>query len=232
MRLSEFVQTLRVASADDLIVFKAVFIAGGKGSGRLVTSQTFSETGLRVLSSDPVFQFLSRRKTLKLKVDPNHPESYITQLQDRANRKHMLEVQSVSWANHMLGLVLDSSTQDFDTIKEAREGLTALGYDTAMVFVDTTADVAKAQRGEDSLAAWKETHTLLKRYNTLFKHDFFKVANSRLLDTKENERLGIAIRNTVLEWISRPLLNPIGKVILHNVRVIGGRTIADLNRAL
>ena len=52
---------------NDPHIFKAVFLAGGPGSGKsFVSNKLLSGTGLRVVNSDDVYEFMMKKKDLRL----------------------------------------------------------------------------------------------------------------------------------------------------------------------
>ena len=55
---------------NDPHIFKAVFLAGGPGSGKsFVSSKLLAGTGLRVVNSDDVYEFMMNKKDLALDPD-------------------------------------------------------------------------------------------------------------------------------------------------------------------
>lgn len=128
---------------NDPAIFKAVFLAGGPGSGKSwVTRGTTGGLGFKVLNSDSDFERMMKDAKLSLDMTKLSPEE-LDQKDDI--RGHAKDLAAKRWdltSSLGLGLVIDGTGRDRDNITQQRKYLEALGYDTLMIFVNTSLEVA------------------------------------------------------------------------------------------
>ena len=121
-------------------IFKAFFLAGGPGSGKtFVTQSAFAGTGLKVVNSDAAFERAMKKTGLSLKMPD--AEEYFRNLV-RAKAKMTTATQLDTYMQGRLGLVIDATGRDLDTINTQKRMLDQIGYDSYMIFVNTSLDVA------------------------------------------------------------------------------------------
>ena len=130
-------------------IFKAFYTAGGPGSGkshvaRESGARDVNPYGLKVVDSDPLFT-----KMLKDVGMATTPEDIYSDegqaMRDRA--KSLISKQKDTYIDGRLGLLIDGTGKDFNKIKKSSDKLRKIGYDTYMIFVNTSLDVA-LQRNE------------------------------------------------------------------------------------
>jgi len=129
-------------------IFKAFFTAGGPGSGKSAVASKIgaggrgsqmSPYGLKVVDSDPAFQLLLKRAGME--ANPENIDSPEGQaLRDRA--KSFTKRQQSTFLEGRLGLLIDGTGKDYGKIKKMSDALRKLGYDTFMLFVNTSLDTA------------------------------------------------------------------------------------------
>ena len=122
-------------------VFKAVFMAGGPGSGKSLAAKKlgFGSMGLRPVNSDSSFEMGLKKAGLSLKM----PESEEEQRDAiRVHAKAITGKRQEMYIKGRLGLVIDSTARDVKNIVKQRKLLQDLGYETAMVFVNTSLETA------------------------------------------------------------------------------------------
>ena len=121
-------------------IFKAFFLAGGPGSGKtFVTRSAFAGTGLKLVNSDAAFERGLKKAGLSMKMPDE--EEYFRNLV-RAKAKMTAATQLDTYIQGRLGLVIDATGRDLNTINTQKRMLDQLGYDSYMVFVNTSLDVA------------------------------------------------------------------------------------------
>ena len=121
-------------------IFKAFFLAGGPGSGKTyVTNRATGGMGLKMVNSDIRFERYLQKAGLSLKM-PDSEASARDPLRQRA--KQITGDQMDRYIRGRLGLVIDATGRDYNVINRQRSMLQMLGYDTYMVFVNTSLDVA------------------------------------------------------------------------------------------
>ena len=165
-------------------IFKAFFLAGGPGSGKsYVVRKTTGGTGLKSVNSDEVFEHLLTKAGLSLKMPP---EEFERKEVVRARAKKITTARQANYLEGRLGLVIDGTGKDADKILKQKAGLEELGYDTYMIFVNTSLDVALKRNAERprSLAepivvkSWKDVQANIGKFNNIFRQGFIVVDNN------------------------------------------------------
>lgn len=170
---------------NDPAIFKAIFLAGGPGSGK---SFTVGKTGLqslgfKVINSDDNFEKAIKKAGATM--DPDF--IFSPKGQDIRNRaKAVTAKQQEMYLKGRLGLVIDGTGKNYEKIKKQARDLEELGYDTAMIFVNTNLETAikrDAQRprtlGPKIVEKmWKEVQKNIGKFQSLFNRNFQIVDNS------------------------------------------------------
>ena len=121
-------------------IFKAFFLAGGPGSGKsFVTMGSFGGTGLKTVNSDTAFERGLKKGNLSLKMPDE--EEYFRDIV-RAKAKMTTATQLDTYIQGRLGLVIDATGRDLNTINSQKRQLDLIGYDSYMIFVNTSLEVA------------------------------------------------------------------------------------------
>ena len=126
---------------DDPAIFKAVFLAGGPGSGKSFTvgKTALTALGFKIVNSDDKFEALLK----KAKLEPTPDNIFSPKGQElRKKAKTQTAKQQGLYLEGRLGLVIDGTGKDYTKIKKQSEMLKALGYDVAMIFVNTDMETA------------------------------------------------------------------------------------------
>ena len=147
MKISDIV----VEGPNDPHIFKAVFLAGGPGSGKsFVSSKLLAGTGLRVVNSDDIYEYMMKKAGMKL--DPETIFSPAGQ-DTRERAKGVTKRKQQSHIDGRLGLVIDGTGKDVAKYAKTKKMLEGLGYETMMLFVNTSEAVAQQrnQQRERSL---------------------------------------------------------------------------------
>lgn len=181
---------------NDPHIFKAIFLAGGPGSGKsFVAKNLLVNTGLRTINSDEVFEFLMKKQGMDL--DPETIAS--PDGQDTRNRaKEITARRQNLYLEGRIGLVIDGTGKDVDKIQKVKGMLETTGYDTMMIFVNTSLEVAQdrnTQRARSLKAdavekMWRAVQDNIMKFQQVFgARNFHIVDNSGGLedpDRKEN----------------------------------------------
>tara|TARA_R110001592_G_scaffold61640_12_gene188109 strand:+ start:3589 stop:4302 length:714 start_codon:yes stop_codon:yes gene_type:complete len=121
-------------------IFKAFFLAGGPGSGKtFVTGSAFGGTGLKLVNSDTSFERGLSKANLSIKM-PDEEEYFRNIIRQRA--KTTTGNQLDKYLEGRLGVVIDATGRDYNTIQRQVNNCKVLGYDCYMVFVNTSLEVA------------------------------------------------------------------------------------------
>ena len=165
-------------------IFKAFFLAGGPGSGKsYVVRKTTGGTGLKIVNSDDAFEKLLKDAGLSLKMPPEEEEPRDVQ---RKRAKELTKKRQANYIEGRIGLIIDGTGKDYDKIAEHSIYLRRLGYDTHMIFVNTSLDVAlernaKRERSvRDSVAtnSWRAVQSNIGKFSQHFRQNFIVVDNN------------------------------------------------------
>ena len=196
-------------------IFKAVFMAGGPGSGKSFMAQNIfgipekanvSVSGLRVVNSDKQFMYMLRKYGFDPTELAQYPDDVFkelgapmkaggTGLRDVAQELRVIEKQG--YMSGKQGMIIDSTGSNFQKVKKHKKELEDAGYDTYMVFVMTELETAlkrntmRAEKGERELPeklvakSWKDTRKNMGGLKALFGKNFALVHNDKHLDDKQ-----------------------------------------------
>ena len=126
---------------NDVGIFKAVFMAGGPGSGKsyVASKLGLKALGLRPVNSDDFFEQGLKKAGLSLKMPEDEEESREAV---RVHAKALTAKRQDLYVKGRLGLIIDSTARDVKKIMTQNKLLKQLGYETSMVFVNTTLETA------------------------------------------------------------------------------------------
>jgi len=168
----------------DQHIFKAFFLAGGPGSGKsYVVSRTTGGSGLKLVNSDDAFENLLRKAGLSLKM-PSSEEEPRDVVRGRA--KEITAKKKANYLEGRLGLIIDGTGREAEKISFQKRQLEELGYDTYMIFVNTSLDVALQRNAERSRSvpesivtkSWKAVQSNIGKFNNMFRKGFIIVDNN------------------------------------------------------
>ena len=171
----------------DKHIFKAFFLAGGPGSGKgWVSERTLKGSGMKVIDTDIGFQNYAKQAGLDLKKMQSFTPAQ-TKLKDalRARSKSGTKTQLQFAIEGRLGLILDSTARDIPRIETEKRGLDFIGYDTYMVFVNTTLETAlkrnqmRPRKVPDSIViqSHKQIQANRQKLKNIFGSNYVEVDN-------------------------------------------------------
>lgn len=171
-------------------IFKAIFLAGGPGAGKTyVGDKLLAGSGLKLLNTDKAFELFITKKGLR-KDMPDDEKEERDKLRGRA--KEVTSHQKELWVNGRLGLIIDGTAKDLQKIDQVKNELEKYGYDTVMVFVNTSL-VTALKRNQERYdkeggrkvppeivrGSWHEVQENMMKYQQLFGTSrFFILDNS------------------------------------------------------
>ena len=168
-------------------IFKAFYTAGGPGSGkshvaRESGAREINPYGLKVVDSDPLFTKML--KDVGMATTPEEIYSDEGQAM-RDTAKGLISKQKDTYMEGRLGLLIDGTGKDYNKIKRSSDKLRGIGYDTYMIFVNTSLDVA-LQRNEARTRSLDEDE-VKKMWNAVQKNmgkfqSYFGRGNFLLVD--------------------------------------------------
>ena len=177
---------------EDPGIFKAFFTAGGPGSGKSHVAKAsgaggrgskMSPYGLKVIDSDPLFTKMLKdagKETTAADIYSDEGQA----IRDRA--KQIVSRQQAGFIEGRLGLLIDGTGKDYNKIKKSSDALRNIGYDTYMIFVNTSLDVA-LQRNEararsldvtDVKKMWNAVQKNMGKFQSYFGRDSFLLVDN------------------------------------------------------
>lgn len=184
-------------------IFKAVFMAGSPGAGKsTVANKLFAGTGLKTLNIDAF----------------HHLFKTLNKAHDYERYRDLYKAQEENFLEGRLGLIVDGTARDPERMARAKSNLESLGYDCAMVFVNTSLEVSMsrvmqrmASPGKDFgrkvdpefvQDAWEKTQRGLGALQSMFGGNFFIVDNNR-----GEPNVGY-VAKTMNRWLAQPPRSP------------------------
>lgn len=188
---------------NDPHIFKAVFMAGSPGAGKsTIANKLFAGTGLKTLNVDAFWQLY------KAKGKEGNYERYW----------ELYKAQEKNFLDGRLGLIIDGTAKNPERMAQVKQTLEDLGYDTAMVFVNTSLETSMNRvinrarsAGKDAgrdidpqfvKDTWEKTQKGLGALQSLFGGQFFIVDNNR------GEPNVSYVAKTMKRWLSQEPSKP------------------------
>ena len=201
-------------------IFKAVFTAGGPGSGKSYTASTLfgmtekmpfvSAKGLKGVNSDSAFETYLDKAGLSQDVKSLDPDKYAKAMELRDQAKRVTLKRMHNYINGKLGMLIDGTGKDYNKIANMKIQLQRHGYDCYMVFVNTTLEVA-IERNEkrprkvplDILKqGWHAVQDNMGRLQTLFGS-----SNMLIVDNSTYKQFPSVVKKAASKFVNRPITN-------------------------
>ena len=213
----------------DRNIFKAFFLAGGPGSGKSwVSSRTLSGAGMKVINSDAAFEALLKKEKMSLDFKGYSEAELVRRDEIRAKAKRMTALSLNAAIEGRLGLILDSTARDVARIESEKAYMKALGYDTFMVFVNTSREVALVRNQErkrklpDAIVIQnhKQVQANIGKLQNMFGNNNFAIIDNNKVKEDVNPKVYKAVRKLVnrdptskvaKDWVKRELARKSGK---------------------
>ena len=200
---------------EDKGILKAIFLAGGPGSGKtwvtrglygIPKKMTFSAGGLKLVNQDTELEMLLKKYFGTTDLD-NMPEelfiditgvdfqekSYDNTSGMRAFAKSLTKARMENYVRGRLGVIIDGTGHKYQSIAKKKQRMEDLGYDCYMVFVNTPLEIAlKRNLERDRVVpekivrdSWHDVQQNLGGFQKLFGRNFLIVDNAKTLDEDE-----------------------------------------------
>ncbi len=131
----------------DANIFNAIFLAGGPGSGKsYVVKRSTGGLGLKIVNSDDIYE-----KDLEdAGLDIAKPEDIFSDEGQaiRIRSKEKTKARKSLWVDGRLGIIIDGTGKDLTKIGRQKAALDQLGYETMMIFVNTSLETAQERNME------------------------------------------------------------------------------------
>jgi hypothetical protein len=144
--VDELFEELLTEGVHDKGIFKAVFLAGGPGSGKdYVLDNTLAGHGMTEINSDKALEFLMDKKGLNKTMPASEK---VARDVERGKAKNMTELRQRLALHGRNGVIINGTGDDAEKIKKIKSRLEELGYDTAMIMVNTRDEVSASRNVE------------------------------------------------------------------------------------
>ena len=232
-------EQLMTEGVDDPGILKCVFMAGGPGSGKSFTAMeifgidkrlktSFSHSGLKTVNSDSAFEKglkdngIDARKLAQIEKEDPELWDKIANNDDsiRNKAKRITALQRKFYEVGRLGMIIDGTGHVYSKIQKNKKHAESLGYDTYMVFVNTSLEVAKERNQNrdrvlsDELLtkSWSDVQNNLGKFQNLFANNF------RIVDNTVYKPIGKQVQKAVTTFVKAKIYNPIGKKWIKTAR--------------
>ena len=210
IRFSEFI----AEGVNDPGIFKAIYMAGGPGSGKSYVAFNVipKSSGLKTINSDDLFELGMKKNDL----DPDLRKGYTSKhTAVRTKAKQMTGKRQSIYMKGRLGLAIDGTGKDFKNIKTSSEMLKSFGYDTYMVFVNTSLEVAleRNKQRQRSLPKALVIDSWNRVQNNIGKAQNYFGANNFIVVDNNNAGEDVMVKayKQVQKFLKRPLQNKTAK---------------------
>lgn len=217
-KLSDFLNE----GVNDPAIFKAIFLAGGPGSGKsfIVGKTAVQPLGFKLINSDPAFEAALKKANLK----PT-PEDIFSEKGQfaRARAKALTDKQMKLAVDGRLGMVIDGTGKDYDKIEAQVLALRQIGYDVMMIFVNTDLETAQERnlKRERTLPAavvekmWSDVQRNIGKFQNLFRSRMVIIDNSTGADYETDVKRAYG---KILTWVKSDIKNPVAQKWINTQR--------------
>jgi len=229
-------KTLRIELVEgyrDPGIFKAVFLAGGPGSGKTYIAKglfgipdkvNVSQSGLKMVNSDKELKFLLNKYGFGTDLDSLPDEVFQNLTGDgpdssglRKFAKDLTAERRRLYQNGRLGMIIDGTGDDFQKIAGEKAELEKIGYQTYMIFVNTTLEVA-LERNENRdrvlpksivSASHKEVNRNIGAFQGLFGSSNFTIVDNNQYKTEKEakKRFKMLVKKGLSSFLKKPITN-------------------------
>lgn len=167
-------------------IFKAIFLAGGPGSGKsYVVRKTTGGLGMKIVNSDDIYEKMLNDAGLQ-----TTPEDIFSDKgqEIRGKAKEVTKRMQGNFLDGRLGVIIDGTGKDYDKIARQVAGLQKIGYDCYMIFVNTSLDTAQERnKMRQRTLPEKEVETMWKgvQQNIGKFQRLFGTANMIIVDNND-----------------------------------------------
>ena len=134
----------------------------------------------------------------------------------RNKAKNLTKKMQQNYINQRLGQVVDGTGKDYNKISKMKKTYQDLGYDTYMVFVNTSKEVAlernrqrERKLGDDMVALmWQEVQDNMGKFQRLFGGDKMLIVDNSSYNNKDIINLA---EKEIEKHLNTPIKNKLGK---------------------
>ena len=231
-------------------IFKAVFLAGGPGSGKTYIAKglfgipervNVSQTGMKMVNSDKELKYLLKKFGFGTDLDslPDEVFSNLTNPKDpkysglRNFAKDLTAERRRLYQNGRLGMIIDGTGDDFQKIAGEKKELEAIGYQTYMIFVNTTLEVA-LERNEKRdrvlpRSIVEDSHKSVNRnigaFQGLFGSGNFMIVdnNEHKTEAQATKRFKMLVKQGLGKFIKTPIKSKKAQSWIRKQKILRGK---------
>ena len=227
-------------------IFKAVFLAGGPGSGKsYIASGLFgipgkintSAYGLKLVNQDTELEMFLKKYFGYVDIDMM-PDEVFRNLTDptskgysgmRTKTKRLSKARLKLYKKGRLGVIIDGTGHKYKDVKAERQDLIDVGYDTYMVFVNTSLEVAQKRNlerdrvlpSETVETYWNNVQKNMAFFQGLFgSANFLLVDNNATLNPKQaQKKFNMLVTKGIGKFIRKPIKSKLAKKWIHKQKI-------------
>tara|TARA_R110001583_G_scaffold42896_2_gene136405 strand:+ start:1967 stop:3172 length:1206 start_codon:yes stop_codon:yes gene_type:complete len=210
---------------EDKYIFKAIFLSGGPGSGKssVINSifgvpktskikSSLTGTGLKIVNSDSAYEMLKKRHKIPAAQEDLDDEQRSLDGKLMAKSVKLAKKQYETYLKGKLGIIIDGTGASSNSLIKKKKQLESLGYDTYMIFVNTTLKTAlkrNKERKDRSLLdkiverVWTKVQESQSAYKSAFGRNYQEVNTE---NTKEGD-FPPGVTSAANSFISKPIKN-------------------------
>ena len=192
-------------------IFKAIFLAGGPGSGKsYVVRRTTGGLGMKIVNSDDIYEKMLNDAGL----DTTPEDIYSDKGQEiRGKAKGVTSRMQGNFLDGRLGLIIDGTGKDYDKISKQVAGLKSLGYECAMIFVNTSLDTAQERNKmrkrtlpeKQVEVMWNEVQQNIGKFQRLFGASSMIIVDNNNAGEDVFEKVWKRIAMLIRKKVSNPI---------------------------
>ena len=219
-------------------IFNAIFLAGGPGSGKsYVVRKTTGGLGLKIVNSDDIYE----KDLEKAGLDIGKPEDIFSDEGQaiRLRSKQKTKARQMGWVDGRLGIIIDGTGKDVAKISRQKTLLDQIGYETMMIFVNTSLETAQIRNKERARTLpeksveqmWNNVQKNIGAFQSLFgSKNFIIVDNNDAgedIFNKVFKRIrGLVVKKPTKRQAKQWIANELDK----KKRAVGGRAAPTTGR--
>jgi len=174
--------------------------------------KSLTSTGLKVVNLDQALEYLKKKH--KIPADSDAMTDAERSLDGKLMGKSVkiAKKQLENYLDGKLGIIIDGTGASSNALFGKKKSIEALGYDTYMVYVNTTLETAlqrNANRPERKLLdkvverTWQKVHDNFNTFKSGFGSNFVKVE----ADGNMIEKLPPGTKSAVMSFLNKPVKN-------------------------
>jgi len=230
-------------------IFKAVFLAGGPGSGKTYIAKglfgipekvNVSQSGLKMVNSDKELKFLLNKYGFGTNLDALPDEVFQNLTGDgpqssglRKFAKDLTAERRRLYQNGRLGMIIDGTGDDYQKIAREKKELEEIGYDCYMIFVNTTLEVALKRNEERDRVlpekivsdSHKEVNRNIGAFQGLFGSGNFMIVdnNQYQSEAEAKKRFKMLVKQGLSKFLKKPITSKRAKSWIRKQKILRGK---------